>query len=207
MSDQMYQVGRATIADVPELCRIWRDLGLPVDELEKRFSEFQVARDGAGNLVGAIGIAVSGLDGLLHSEAIVDPIRTDIIRDELWSRVRTLAANRGLARIWTLETAPFWQRVGFSKANIDQLKKLPEIFGKPEFNWFRIQLRDEDAIPKSIEAEFALFVQQQRAETERLIHQARFLKLIATVLAVIILIFVIFAAIHVIQYKPSFSPR
>lgn len=193
---------RATTDDLGALVALWQTAHLPAHELEKHFTDFQVAIDHNGRLSGAIGIDVVGKEARVHSEAYIDFGMTDSIRPLLWQRVQTLAQNLGLFRLWTIESAPYWKKeIGFVEANAAMREKLPERFGSREQPWMTLQLRDEVAAPEHLEKEFAMFREAQRAETERMFQQARNLKILATLLAALLLFFVIVAGIYLLRHS------
>lgn len=192
---------RATVDDLKALVALWQSAGFPVVELEKRFTDFQVAIDHNGRLSGAIGMRVVGQQGYVHTEAYIDFSLTDLVRPLLWKRVQTLASNLGLVRLWTLETAPYWKKeVGFTEATPEKLEKLPEEFGSREQTRLVIQLKEEHAAPDHLEQQFQMFKESQRAETERMRQQAKTLKILATIIAVILFFFVLFGGIFLLKH-------
>ena len=73
---------------------------------------------------------------------------SDTLRPLLWERMEIVAANNGLFRLWTEESAPFWRKhAGFSPAPGETLKRLPEVFGAAHEKWLALRLRDESADP------------------------------------------------------------
>jgi N-acetylglutamate synthase-like GNAT family acetyltransferase len=181
-----YRVRRATVEDLPELCRLWEEALLPVAELEKRFREFQVVTDDAGMFLGALGLLILGTEAKLHSEVFANPSREDECRDALWERVTALSHNNGLVRIWTQEDAPFWHHLGFKPATEEQLQQMPVAFMEPHGKWHILSLRDEATALKAVEQEFTLFMMQQKQENSRLQQRARIFKYLATALVLIV---------------------
>ncbi len=191
---------RATTDDLGALAALWQTAQLPAQELEKHFTDFQVAIDHNGRLSGAIGMQVVGHEGRIYCEAYIDFGLTDPIRPLLWKRLQTLAQNLGLFRLWTIESAPYWKKeVGFVGADTAKLEKLPQAFGPREQAWMTLQLKEEIAAPEHLEKEFAVFKEAQRAESERMFQQARMLKILATVLAVLLLFFVVAAGVYLLR--------
>jgi len=192
---------RATTDDLGALVALWQTAQLPVLELEKHFTEFQVAIDQNGRLSAAIGMQVIGHEGRIHSEAYIDFAETDSIRPLLWQRLQTLAHNLGLFRLWTIEPAPYWKKeVGFVDADSAKLEKLPTAFGSRDQEWMTLQLKEETAAPEHLEKEFAMFKEAQRAETERMFQQAKMLKILATLLAALLLFFVVAGGIYLLRH-------
>jgi N-acetylglutamate synthase-like GNAT family acetyltransferase len=186
MSSPSYQVRRATLDDLPALVALWQVARLPVLDLERHLTEFQLVVRSDGPLVGAIAVRAQGHHGKLHSEAFFHPEQEEEFRPLVWERIQTIGQSRGLARLWTQESAPFWRQAGFEMAEGETLKKLPPDFGDPHNQWLTLQLRDETALARSLDKEFEVFKMAQQAETEKLFQKARFLKILATFLAVIL---------------------
>src|SRR3954464_4726121 len=106
---------RATFEDLPQLIALWTLEHLNPKELEKRFTEFQVIEEG-GEVIGAVGLQISAHHGLLHSESIGRADISDQIRQTLWDRVKVVALNHSLDRMWTDLRASHWRKVGFVAA-------------------------------------------------------------------------------------------
>lgn len=181
-----YQVRRATVEDLPELCRLWEEAMLPVADLEKRFREFQVVTDDAGMFLGALGLFILGNQAKLHSEVFANPTREDECRDALWERVVALGHNHGLVKVWTQEDAPFWHHLGFRPATEDHLQQIPAAFTEPQGKWHILFLRDESTAQKAVEQEFALFMMNQKQENSRLMERAKMIKYFATALVLVV---------------------
>jgi len=179
-------VRRATTDDLEQLLTVWAAAALPAAELEKRFTEFQVAEGPDGRIVGAIALQVAGADGKIHSESFSDFALSDTLRPLFWQRLETMARNHGLFRLWTAETAPFWKKdAGFATAT----GPLPEAFGAAQGAWLTLRLKDESADPNLIEAQFTLYLQTERAKREKLLQRAAALKMVGTVIAVVLFVF------------------
>jgi N-acetylglutamate synthase-like GNAT family acetyltransferase len=174
------QVRRATIEDLPQLVPLWQQELLPTPQLEKRFKEFQVVESG-GEIIGAVGLEVSGTEARLHSEVFAHPEQADALRELLWERAQVVAQNHGTIRLWTQFSTPFWNHNGFRYAGAEQLAKLPASFAGNPQPWQFLQLKDDTAAPISIDKEFALFKQMEKERTEKIFRQAKLLKLIAAV--------------------------
>jgi hypothetical protein len=191
MSHSEYRVRRATVDDLTGLVAMWEAMRLPVAELERRLTEFQLAETAEGELVGTLGMEISGRHGRLHSEAFSDFALADALRHQLWERMQALATNYGLVRIWTRETAPFWCHSGLHPASPAEMKKLPEAWSPPSDGWWTIELRDEEVIEASLETEFARLREAAKEETNRVVRRVKLLKYGATFLAIVLAIIVI----------------
>ncbi len=204
MNPEEFEVRRATLDDLDGLKTLWEQARLPVLELERHLTEFQVVVTPAGGIIGALGLRVQGKHGLLHSEAFVHPEAEDGYRPRIWQRLMNIARNRGLARLWTLEESPFWHQQGFAPPTEDVWKKFPVELGNPRANWATLSLRDESQDAIALEKEFELFQQTQRASTEQLMQSARLFKYLAWVILVIAVVAgVIFLAKVFTRVPPS----
>ena len=199
MSLSDYRVRRATIDDLPALRGLWQAMRLDPDELEHRLTEFQVAETSAGELCGGIALDVSGRHGRLQSEAFDNFALAEQLRHLLWPRIQLLASNHGVARLWTLETAPFWKQLGFQEPDDNALKKMPAEWGGDLSPWLTLQLHDEEALEKALSAEFARFKAQEAERIAKTLQRGRMLKSVATVLAIMLALFVIFFSLRLVQ--------
>lgn len=183
------QVRRANIEDLPQLVLLWRKEGLSVEELEKRFKEFQVMDAPKGGLAAAVGLHVVGSEGCLHSEAFARNEEADSCRALIWERAQVVAQNHGLVRLWTQFATPFWNHSGFRHAAAETLARKPEAFGADPRPWQFLQLREESAAPPSVDKEFAMFRAMERERTDSMMRRAKTLKVVAffVVLAVIVI--------------------
>ena len=183
MSTSQPQARRATIDDLSKLTPLWRAEGLAAHDLEKRFKEFQLIEGPDGEVLGTIGLQVSGQEGRLHSETFAHPEDGDALRQRLWDRVQMIANNHGIIRLWTQLESPFWHHVGFTAASGDLMVRLPANFaGDQRRPWSFYQLRSETAAVVSLDKEFAMFREAERERTEKIFRQAKVLKVIAAML-------------------------
>jgi N-acetylglutamate synthase-like GNAT family acetyltransferase len=186
------RVRRATVDDLPALIKLWKLCQLNPREIEKRVTDFQLVETAEGRVAGCIGLRIAGLHGNIHSECFRDFGEADRLRPLLWNRLKSVAQNHGLARLWTRETGVFWHQEGLRGPTPTELERLPAELGEHDGKWCTLQLRDEDALSTvSLDKEFAVFREVERERTERIFQQARFFKLIATLVAALLLIFVI----------------
>ena len=204
MTTENPQVRRATIEDLPKLIELWQIEGLPLHDMEKRFKEFQVIESG-GAVVALLGLQIVGLEGRLHSEAFAHPEQADALRALFWDRLQILAQNHGLVRLWTQFTTPFWNRSGFQASSPEKLEKLPPAFAGDPHPWRYFQLRDDPASHSSIDKEFAMFKEIEQERTQRLLRQAKLMKLVAAV--VVMAVFVLIAFWIVAWYKAQGQAR
>jgi N-acetylglutamate synthase-like GNAT family acetyltransferase len=198
MTPAPYHIRRATLDDLPELKPLWESMRLPVDELEKRLTEFQVVETRAGEVAGAVGFRMSGRNGCIHSESFSDFSVADSARPLFWDRFQVLASNHGIARLWTQDDSPFWKRNGFQPPTPEILKNLPEAWRHEGRPWLTLQLKSEEAFV-SLEKELAVFMQSEKARTEKMFQHARMLKTFATLLAIMLAIVVIGAMIFLVR--------
>ena len=181
MTTPNLQVRRATVEDLSKLVALWQQENLPVQDLEKRFKEFQLVEGAGGEIAAAVGLQVVGLEGRLHSEAFARQEQADATRELLWERAQVVAQNHGLVRLWTQFSTPFWNHSGFRYAGQDVLAKLPPVFGGEPQPWQFLQLKEETGVPVSIDKEFALFKEMEKERTDKIFRQAKVLKLVALI--------------------------
>src|SRR5258706_9688893 len=117
------QVRRATSEDVPRLKSLWQQENLPWERLEKRFKEFQIVEVPGGEVLGALGLEIVGVEGRLHSEVFLHPEQSDTLRTLLWERAQVMGKNHGLVRIWTQLAAPFWSHTFIQPVTGDAMTK------------------------------------------------------------------------------------
>jgi N-acetylglutamate synthase-like GNAT family acetyltransferase len=182
MSPSEYQIRRATVDDLPALKQLWEYARLPALELERRFTEFQLAATPDGKIAGAVGLHIERQQGEIHSEAYAEPESEETLRPLLWDRVLMVAKNHGLLRLWALATTNFLREKGMTEAEPALLAKLPVSFGHPQAGWLTLKLKEEVASTTVMEQEFAILAQAQREETERLLERAKFIRVLVYVL-------------------------
>lgn len=202
MTSPEYRVRRATVEDLAGLRALWNSMHYATEELEKRLTEFQVVVDASGHLAGALGVQLARPHAHLHSEAYVDFTHGDEMRAVLLERIRALASNHGVLRLWTREKSPFWTQHGFRSADPEVLKKLPQAWAGRWSAWLTLQLKDEEAIV-SLEKEMGLLMEAEKRRTARLFRHAHTLKSVATLLAIIFAIFVLYALFYLVRKNPD----
>lgn len=202
-----FKVRRATIEDLPALTPLWRSMNLGTAGLDRRLTEFQVATDASGKLVGAIGFQIVGKQGLIHSEGFTDFGVTDTVRPMLWERLQMVAANNGTVRAWTKEVAPFWKQTGLVPPDADALGKLPPVWSDHPGEWLTIKLREDVEEILSMDKEFELFKQSAAQQSETALNQAKTLKTFATIAAIILAIVVLIASIYMMRNNITLPSR
>jgi N-acetylglutamate synthase-like GNAT family acetyltransferase len=195
MDSTRYIVRRANVDDLSALKMLWERAHLQVLDVEKRLTDFQLIASMEGDLIGAMALQVDGKQGRIHSEAFVRPEDGVDARPLLWERLQTLARNHGLVRLWTRERAAFWSQAGFGEATPESMKKLPVSFGSGHERWLTISLRDESPATISVEQEFEIFQQAQRASTEQLMARARQLKVLVVGVVLLLVAAAVMAAL------------
>lgn len=202
-----FTVRRATIEDQPGLTTLWAAMKYPAQDLEKRFTEFQVAVDADNKIVGAIGLQLQGKHARIHSEAFADFSQADVLRDLLWQRLQSVANNHGLVRLWTTEDAPFWSRCGLNPATPGELEKLPAPWSQPQARWLTLKLREDIEEVVNLDKEFALFMESERERSRQVMGQAKMLKVVATLLAVGLFLAVIILGFILLRNNPGLLNR
>ena len=198
MTSSIFRVRRATLDDLGALKPLWESMRFNVEDLEKHLTEFQVAENAQGEVVGAIGFRMNGRHGCIHGESYADYSVADIARPLFGERLQVLSANHGIVRLWTQEDAPYWGREGFQPADEETLKRLPAAWLNENLSWLTLQLKSEEAFV-SMEKELAVFMQAEKARTTKMQEHARIIKFLATTAAIIFGVFVIGALIFLMR--------
>lgn len=198
-----YQMRRATIEDLDRLRSLWAQTGLPNSALDKSLTEFQVAEAADGTLLACIALQLEAQQGKIHTPCYRSPEWRLALEQPLWERVQSVARNHGLWRIWTQDPSPFWRATGFQVAESKALEKLPPRFGRQEDGWAVLQLRDETVPAISFEREFELFKQSQEDWTRRALRQARTLRVVAILIAVLLFALTGWMLWHLMQNLPG----
>jgi hypothetical protein len=208
MNENERVVRRANVDDLSGLRILWERAHLQVLDVEKRLTEFQLIASVEGDLIGAVALHIDRKQGAIHSEAFLRPEDAGEARPLLWERLQSLARNHGLIRLWTRETAPFWSEAGFVEPSPEVQATLPEGLAGGPGRWLTLGLRDESVSTISVEKEFELFQQAQRASTEELIAQAKRLKIIVVSLLLLLVMAAMLAAVWFVvkQDRPGRDP-
>jgi N-acetylglutamate synthase-like GNAT family acetyltransferase len=200
MSSPNLRIRRATTDDFQSLKSLWNSMRLPLDELEKRLTEFQVIEAADGQIVGAIGVQIIRQHALLHSEGYTDFAVADAARQLFWDRIQTITAHHGVFRLWTQENSPFWARWGFQPANAEMLERLPGEWKRSEGKWLTIQLKNEEAIA-ALDKELEAFRESGKKRTADSLDQARTMTTTITVIAFAVGIVLIGVAIYLFMRR------
>jgi len=206
MEGPTLRVRRATVDDLPQLRALWQAQLPDTSGLERRVTEFQVVESPEGRVLAAVALTMHEGHGLIHSEVFADFADADRYRALLWERLEQVARNHGLYRVWTREEAPFWARCGLHLAGEPQLDRLPEIWRSLKGRWLTLQLREPPPEGLSIEKEFELYMQAERRRTEALLERARWIKRIATLVAIILAGMVLMAVWYLLQRRTGLVP-
>jgi len=201
------RVRRATLDDIGQLTEIWKAMRYPVEDLSKRITEFQVAENTEGKIDGALGLEIAQRQGRIHSEGFSDFSLADQLRPLLWERINVVATNHGLLRLWTQEQAPFWNRCGLVKPDVETMEKLPAVWRTLPPAWQTLKLKDDVESLISLDKEFALFMESEKQRTQKAFQQARILKLLATLIAFALFILVIAGGYIIVRNNPHLLHR
>lgn len=170
--------------------KLWKEAYYPADIFEKRLTEFHLVEDrDRKQILAAIGIHPENNGVMIHSETFGDPNNQDLYRDMLWPRFQTLARNLGVAKIWTQETASFWNRAGFKRVSENVLEKRPNFPDSEEqLHWTVFELFDEEEVEKALKnAQYDQLLKVQEDEAEAFNKQLKILKNVVIVLGISII--------------------
>jgi N-acetylglutamate synthase-like GNAT family acetyltransferase len=202
-----YRVRRATLDDIGQLTALWKSMNFPAEDMAKRVTEFQVAESADGRLLGGAGLQIAERQGLIHSEAFTDFALAEQLRPLLWDRLHAVATNHGLLRVWTREAAPFWHHCGLQPPDPVAMEKLPAVWRGSTTGWLSLKLREDVEAVMTLDKEFAMFMQSEKQRTDRAFQQARILKQVATLIALLLLILVLGGAFWLIMKNPQMLRR
>jgi N-acetylglutamate synthase-like GNAT family acetyltransferase len=207
VSSSKYRVRRATLDDIGQLAALWESMQYPTQELARRVTEFQVAEGADGQVLGAVGLQIAERQALVHSEVFSDFALAEHLRPLLWDRAQAVAMNQGLLRVWTQETAPFWNHCGLVKADTEALQKLPAMWRGRSSAWLTLKLRDDVETVMALDKAFSVFMETEKQRTERLFQHARSLKIIVTLISFALVIAVAAWAVSVFLRNPQLLHR
>jgi N-acetylglutamate synthase-like GNAT family acetyltransferase len=203
MTSSPYRVRRATLDDIGPLMSLWESMHFPVEELARRITEFQVAEGAAGILLGGVGLQIAERQGRIHSEGFTDFALAEHLRPLLWDRLQNLAANQGLLRLWTQETAPFWNHCGLVRADAEAMELLPPVWRDLPRAWLTLKLKEDLEEVVKADKEFALFMESERARTQRVLRHGRVIKVAATLIALAIFLPVLIWVFFLVLRHPQ----
>lgn len=173
MNAELIETRRATVDDLAGLRELWTAAGWRIADLEKRFTEFQVALEKDGLMLGCAALEMADHQGKLHSETYRRPELSSTLAPLLAARVLRVAQNRGLHRIWLHpDEVRLLQSHPIRPAAANERGHLPAHFGSAHEPWMVLPLRDDSALVRA-EREFALLKQTQQESTERILRRAR----------------------------------
>ena len=112
------QISPATLADVPAIAALLREAELPHEDFTPLVANFLVARNGDGNVVGAMGAEVCGADALLRSLVVAPSQRGAGLGGRLVAELERAAGAWGVRHWWLLTTTAekFFAARGFRGA-------------------------------------------------------------------------------------------
>lgn len=208
MRSENFHIRRAVIDDMPGLLALWLSMNFSTADLEKRLTEFQVAVNTDGKLLGALALDIAGQQARIHHEAYTDFALADQLRPLFWDKLQMLLTNNCVFRVWTLEDAPFWGQLGLQPASRDLLQKIPAKWSNAGGIWRTLQLKDEAAIQALTgNGEIEALMHLERGQTQRTLERAKQIKLLATVLAIILALFVGALILYAIRHDPALLQR
>lgn len=195
---------RATLDDLPNLRGLWQTAMLPMQDLERHLTEFQLAEGMDGRLMGAVGFEIRGNDARIYYEAFSHPDSEALAREPLWNRLRVMATNGGVHRVWTQEKSGFWAENGFVSATADDLERLPSLFRSAGSGWKILSLRDSVA-ERRIEEEIGMFEAAHEEDQSRLQRQTTLIKWVSAIVAAIFCSVLLYFTVKILMNLPKFS--
>jgi amino-acid N-acetyltransferase len=121
--------------DIPAIQRLLRESNLPADDAAEHWKAFLVAVSGS-ELVGTVGIEVTGSAGLLRSLAVAEHLRGIGLGITLYNEVLAKARSLGIRELGLLTTTAegFFSRFGFRRETRSPLP--PFIASSKEYKIF-----------------------------------------------------------------------
>ncbi|HAB19056.1 MAG TPA: hypothetical protein PLX89_15300 [Verrucomicrobiota bacterium] len=204
MESTPFNARRATPEDLPELETLWKDAGLPHEDLGRFVAEFQVATDESGQLAGAIGLLIEGADSLLHSEAMRAGIDADAVRAAMWRRIQIVARNQGVQSIWTQEDANYWRDSGFVAAPADRIASSKATFMDPTAAWLLCFLTNPSRSPNVVEEQLAILKSSQQIEAEAFQRRIKLFRTVSYGLALLVVVLCFVFLAFLAKNNPDF---
>lgn len=180
-------IRRATLDDLEVLRGVWREFGLVEHELEKRFTEFQLAVDAHGWILATLALRFTEHQGQVHSLTVR---RTDLSREltsALWDRTLALAEQHGAYRLWTRERGDFWGSVGFLPSVETGTPEAPLAFGGGR-HWLTLKLREEPLKLIAAEEQLEAYLELERLKTDQMVRRVQVLKILAVGAAIVLFV-------------------
>ena len=199
-------VRRATLDDLEMLRGLWRECRQPDYELDKRLTEFQLAFDAQGWLLGALGLRFVGPHAEIHHLALRRPDLETQVREALYERILALAHQQSAHRLWTRDPGAFWADKGFTVPGAPEIRELPPRFGHPSEPWRTLKLREDPLRLVAAEEQLEAYLELERLKVERLVRRGRVLRLLATAIAVGILGLALGALVLVLRQRRRNAP-
>lgn len=193
---------RATVDDLPALHALWQRAGLPWEQLERYVTEFIVAANEDGLVLAAIGLQADGDQGLVHSEAMAPGDIDEAIRAALWQRLQIVARNHGVARLWTLEDAPFWQAT-FLRATPADIAQLKASFADGEAAWSLFTLVDPARAQRLVDERLALWEAHRQADSTQFADTVSRIRQGAFALAGLVIVMMLAMVAYVVVRRPD----
>jgi N-acetylglutamate synthase-like GNAT family acetyltransferase len=204
MADIPFHARRATLDDLPALRGLWETAMLPMQDLERHLTEFQIAEGLDGRLMGALGFQMVGKDARIYYEAYTHPDTEALVKPQLWNRLKVMAANGGVHRVWTQEKSQYWDECEFESASADDLERLPAPFKRAGGPWKMLALRDE-AAERRIEEEIGMFQAAHEEDQSRLAWQTKLVKWSAAIVAAVFCSVLLYYTITLLANLPRFK--
>ena len=205
MSELTFYFRRATLEDIEILRELWQTALLPIQELEKRLTEFQIVEGMDGRIFGALGAGVQGEEAWVHHEVFVHPEAEVAVRAKLWNRLKILFGNQSAHRVWTREKADFWKQIGFREPTEEEKAKFPADFGPGDNALLVYPLKDLKA-ERMIKNKIMELQAAREVQEVTLKKKTRIVRVIAFSLTGFFMVILIYYTIRGILTLPQIRP-
>jgi hypothetical protein len=151
-----------------------------------------------------VGLQTDGDQGLVHSEALLprDDSEADALRAALWQRLQIVARNHGVARLWTLEDAPFWQSA-FQPATRAESAAMASSFADPEAAWRTFRLTDPARAQRLLDERLALWEAHRQADADHFTATIARIRQFAFVIAGGVVLMMLLMVVYVVVRRPE----
>jgi len=134
VNDTNWTLRPADEGDIATIGELLREADLPGEGLEEQFGETYIVAEQGGRIVGAGGVEVYGVYGLLRSVVVRPSLRGRGLGEAIVSDRLRWSARRGLRAVYLLTTTvpEFFEKIGFTEMSRGEIPT--EIQGSKEYS-------------------------------------------------------------------------
>lgn len=135
MADPLITITEAVPSSLAAILALLQAVNLPIEGVQEYLASFQVAKSGAGHIIGCVGLERHGQIGLLRSAAVHPDYQGGKIGTRLVFALLTKATQEGITEVVLLTTSAqdfFAKTFGFKEAKRWRYNKVLQ--HSPEWN-------------------------------------------------------------------------